>query len=77
MRHNLVIAWLLLGLVGCAAQDAPPPPRPEYALVIHGGAGSTPAQASQEQLQAARDSLERALREGLGILEAEIGRAHV
>lgn len=66
MKRVIVLGWLVLCLVGCDRSGAPA--SVEYALVIHGGAGSTPGKASAQQREEAMESLERALRTGLDLL---------
>lgn len=59
----------LLGISLCVAASANADEKKEYAIVIHGGAGSSPDQFSQEQNKARRDSLKKALEIGKAILE--------
>ena len=77
VRLRLVGFFLILALVGCAAppshDDSPTAsmdgPRLDYAIVIHGGAGSTPRSVSEENRQQYLESLKKALELGRSILE--------
>jgi beta-aspartyl-peptidase (threonine type) len=77
MKRGVLICWAVLVLAGCGQRnglpherDVPPGPRLEWALAIHGGAGSTPSGAAAERRQAALERLDQALRAGKQLLEA-------
>lgn len=75
MRNLRTGLWLTvlcqLGFEGaCLADEAPnkPAKQVEWAIVIHGGAGTVPSDASEEQVLAHRAGLQKALNRGQQIL---------
>jgi beta-aspartyl-peptidase (threonine type) len=76
MRNGTIGAALLLMLCGCSVEvnrDPTPQPAgerhaPEWALVIHGGAGTIPKGMPEDEVAGYRRSLEQALRVGTSIL---------
>ncbi len=70
---GLVLGMLLLNLTQLRAADvekaSPAKPRVKWALVVHGGAGRPPKNASPEDLQAYRVGLKEALNAGKAVLE--------
>ncbi len=78
MQRLILLPSLLLWLAACAAPDpaaetpAPPEPaepRPEWAIAIHGGAGTIPRDFPDDRKQAYLDGLGEALALGRGMLE--------
>ncbi len=75
MLRKLLLA-LALGCAACSVQvdrdstgPAPPPPAADWAIVLHGGAGTIPREMPEDEILAYRESLEHALRLGSSILD--------
>ncbi len=64
--------WMLSPamLWGQRTDSQPEPPKMKYAIAIHGGAGSSPNQYSDEANQQRRESLKTALTKGVEILDS-------
>lgn len=66
-----LLLWIAaaVGVAPLWAQETAEKPPMKYAIAIHGGAGSLPADFTDEANQLRRASMEKALRIGVGVLE--------
>jgi len=65
---TVISGCLLFSATDTRATDVEPSATPRWAIVLHGGAGAPPANATPEQLQARRDGLSAALSAGRKVL---------